>query len=237
MKKHYLDFTKPNHFMSISKYILPLLGYSTLTLFIATLLMGLVTSPCDAQQGENYRIIYIHVPSAWICMLLYMVITIGSVLFLLYKHPLIAAINYSLGKTGAIFTLITLVTGSLWGFPMWGTFWVWDARLTSVLILFFIYMTYLSIIVSSKFTERGHRTASIVAIIGFVNIPIIKYSVEWWSTLHQAASITQSQNQIHIAILIPMILSLCTFILYSIYVTILHIRIYITTNKLSTVQQ
>jgi len=188
----------------------------------------------DIQQGENYRIIYVHVPSAWLCMLLYAILTLFSIIYLINKHPLIAIISKSISKVGAIFTLITLITGSLWGYPVWGTFWVWDARLTSVLILFFIYLAHLSVLHSMTNTAKSYQIGSIVAIVGFINIPIIKYSVDWWTTLHQGSSITQFKNTIDTSMLIPMLLMLISYILYTIYIIVSDTRKEVLIRKIKT---
>lgn len=223
-KNEYVQLTKPGYLMKISSFLIPILFFTGSLLFIYGLYLGILTTETDTQQGENYRIVYIHVPAAWVCMLLYLMLTASSTLYLIYKHPLTIIVSESISKTGALFTFITLVTGSLWGFPTWGTFWVWDARLTSVFILFLLYIGHIAIIMSNNTNEKTHKIAAIVAIIGFINIPIIKYSVDWWTTLHQGASVTQFKTSIDATILYPMLIVFISFIIYSLYIAACNIK-------------
>lgn len=183
---------------------------TVLCLFVLTtgLYLSTLVAPSDFQQGENYRMMFVHVPAAWMSLLLYIGITITSVLFLLTKHPVFHFFTQTGSKMGTVFTLLTLVTGSFWGKPMWGTFWVWDARLTSVLILLFIYMGALLL---QRRTSAD--IASIFLCIGLLNIPIIKFSVNWWNTLHQPSSISQFGASIHISMLVPILLMFLGFLL------------------------
>ncbi|CAK9195778.1 unnamed protein product [Sphagnum troendelagicum] len=176
-------------------------------------------APSDFQQGENSRIIYVHVPAARMSLLIYIAMAISSVLFLLTKHPLFQLFSKTSAKIGALFTLFTLITGGFWGKPMWGTFWVWDARLTSVLILFFIYLGAL------RFQEFSADVASIFICIGLINIPIIKFSVNWWNTLHQPSSISQFGTSIHISMPIPILLISTSFFFLTGISSILETRI------------
>nr|YP_009167263.1 cytochrome c biogenesis C [Ginkgo biloba]AJP33459.1 cytochrome c biogenesis C [Ginkgo biloba] len=162
-------------------------------------------APSDFQQGENYRIIYVHVPAAWMSILVYIAAAINSFLFLLTKHPLFPRFSGTGTEIGAFFTLFTLVTGGFWGKPMWGTFWVWDARLTSVFILFFIYLGAL------RFQKLSVELASILICVGLINIPIIKFSVNWWNALHQPGSISQFGTSIHVSMLIPILFNFANF--------------------------
>jgi heme exporter protein CcmC len=186
------------------RYAQILIGFCWFLTAIA-IYLSIWVAPSDFQQGENYRIIYVHVPAAWMSLLIYIAMAISSVLFLLTKHPLFQLFSKTGAKIGASFTLFTLVTGGFWGKPMWGTFWVWDARLTSVLILFFIYPGAL------RFQEFSADVASISICIGPINIPIIKFSVNWWNTLHQPSSISQFGTAIHISMLIPIFLIFVSF--------------------------
>ena len=176
--------------------------------FIFSLIIGLwfaiINSPPDYLQGETVRIMYIHVPSAWMALFVYSSIATASLIGLINGHIVAFIYAKSVAPIGAVFTIICLVTGSLWGKPMWGTWWVWDARLTSMFILMFIYLGY--IIVSKSFNDpvKGDKISSIFALIGFINIPIIKFSVDIWSTLHQTATISKIDTpSIHIDMIIP----------------------------------
>ena len=178
--------------------------------------------PSDFQQGENYRIIYMHVPAAWISLIIYTCITITSVFFLITKHPLMHLFTQVGSKIGILFTALTLITGCFWGKPMWGTFWVWDARLTSVFILLCIYI---GTLLFTKYASA--EIASVFICIGLINIPIIKFSVNWWNTLHQPSSISQFGTSIHVSMLTPILLMFTSFILISILLLCLEIRRFI----------
>lgn len=187
---HFL--ANPARFLRIADRLLPWLW--ALFFFCGSfgLAQALIFSPPDYQQGETVRIMYIHVPSAMLSMGGYTLMAAASAAFLIWKHTLADVIARAAAPVGATFTFITLVTGSLWGKPMWGAWWVWDARLTSVLVLFFLYISYIALDNSHGGSERGKRTCAILALIGFVNIPVIRFSVEWWNTLHQPASIIRA---------------------------------------------
>lgn len=163
--------------------------------------------PSDAVQGEMIKLMYIHVPSAWLSMMCYGSLALFSLIFLTIKAPMGYHFAYAFGKIGITFTAICLITGSLWGMPMWGTWWVWDARLTSVLILFFMYLAYLVLNQAFQNQERLKKITSIYALIGIVNLPIIKWSVNWWNTLHQPATLTKlSTPSIHVSLMIPLLM-------------------------------
>nr|AHI15981.1 cytochrome c biogenesis C [Bazzania trilobata]QGQ61910.1 cytochrome c biogenesis C [Bazzania tridens]QIA59527.1 cytochrome c biogenesis C [Bazzania japonica] len=201
----YVPLLRPSLFMCrSSRYAQILIGFCWFPTAIA-IYLSIWVAPSDFQQGENYRIIYVHVPTARMSLLIYIAMAISSVLFLLTKHPLFQLFSKTGAKIGASFTLFTLVTGGFWGKPMWGTFWVWDARLTSVLISFFIYLGAL------RFQEFSADVASISICIGPINIPIIKFSVNRWNTLHQPSSISQFGTSIHISMLIPIFLISASF--------------------------
>jgi heme exporter protein C len=185
-------FANPARFIRIADRLLPWLAGATVLLLLYGVSEALYFSPPDYQQGDSVRIMYVHVPAAWMSMMIYTTITISSAMFLIWKHPLADIIARVSAPLGAGFTLITLITGALWGKPMWGTWWVWDARLTSVLILFFLYIGYIALSDHYAHMERGKKICAILALVGFVNIPIIRISVEQWNTLHQPASIIRS---------------------------------------------
>ena len=214
----------PNRFLRLSDAVFP---WST-GLAAGTIAVGLwfafFVSPADYQQGETVRIMYIHVPSAWMALFVYSVMAVASAAGLIWKHPLAHVIALAAAPLGAGFTLICLTTGSLWGKPMWGTWWVWDARLTSVLILFFLYLGFIALANAFDNPTRGERGAAILALVGAVNVPIIKFSVDWWNTLHQPASVTKlGMPSIHVSMLIPLLLMAVGFT--ALFVSLLIVRV------------
>jgi heme exporter protein C len=174
----------------LAKRVQPWLTWPAILLTAAGLLGGLFLSPADYQQGDAVRIMYIHVPAAWLASAGYMGLAVCSVLSLVWRHPLADLAAVEIGPVGAGFTALCLATGSLWGKPMWGAWWVWDARLTSVLVLFFLYLGHVALVRAFDDPVRGYRAGAILALIGVVNLPIIKFSVDWWNTLHQPDTIT-----------------------------------------------
>jgi heme exporter protein C len=194
-------------------------------LILGGLYFGLIASPADYQQGETVRIMYVHVPSAWMAMFVYSSMAIASAVGLIWKHPLAHLSAEAAAPIGACFTFICLFTGSLWGKPMWGTWWVWDARLTSVLVLFFLYLGYMALNSAFDDPSRGERSAAILALIGFINVPIIKFSVDWWNTLHQPASVVKmSGPAIHGSMLVPLLMMAVGFSLFICAVLLIRMR-------------
>ena len=199
--------------------------------------LALVVAPADYQQGEAVRIMYVHVPAAWMAMFGYVVVALGSISFLIWHHPVADVAARAAAPVGAAFTAIALATGSIWGKPMWGTWWVWDARLTSVLLLLFLYLGYMALHDAFDDITRGSRAASILAIVGIVNIPIIKFSVDWWNTLHQPASILRIGGPtIHASMLWPLLAMIVLFKLYFITVLILRIKMHLAERRLATIR-
>ena len=199
----------PNRFNRITEKTQPFILCIAIIALFSGLYFGLFDSPKDYQQGDAVRIMYVHVPSAWLASFLYFSLAISCVFYLVWKHPLADLVSSSIAPIGALFSALTLITGSLWGKPMWGTWWVWDARLTSMLVLFFFYLGY--ILLSNAFERKldGSKTASVLAIVGLINLPIVKFSVDWWHTLHQPASIIKIGGpSIDDNMLLPLILSL-----------------------------
>ena len=195
------------------KALKPLAFLSAIFLLIG-LYYSLILSPPDYQQGEAVRIMYIHVPSAWLSLGTYFGLTLSSISFLIWRNPLSAIFVKAMIPIGAVFCLICLLTGAIWGKPIWGVFWVWDARLTSVLILFFMYIGLLLLFNAFDSEERAMRSVAILAIIGSINLPIIRFSVKWWNTLHQPASIMRMDKPaLHQDMLIPLILMSLAFLL------------------------
>ena len=215
----------PNRFNRITEKIQPCILFITIITLILGLYFGLFDSPKDYQQGDAVRIMYVHVPSAWLASFLYFSLAISCVFYLVWKHPLADLVSSSIAPIGALFSALTLFTGSLWGKPMWGTWWVWDARLTSMLVLFFFYLSY--ILLSNAFERKidGSKTASVLAIVGLINLPIVKFSVDWWHTLHQPASIIKIGGpSIDDKMLLPLILMIFALSFFSLYLIVLNVK-------------
>src|SRR3984957_709877 len=183
------EFANPKRFMDVSGMVLPWLAVASAVLIAGGLYLGLFLSPPDYQQGDTVKIMFIHVPAAWIAMMAYGLMATASVFGLVWRHPLADVAAKSAAPLGALFTALALITGSLWGKPMWGAYWVWDARLTSFLILFFLYLGYIALWNAIEDEVRAGRAAAILALVGVVDVVIVKYSVDWWNTLHQGESI------------------------------------------------
>jgi heme exporter protein C len=183
------SLANPTRFLSLVGRLVPWLTALTAILFAAGLYLAFFVAPPDYQQGETVRIMFIHVPAAWLAMFGYMLIAVASLGTLIWRHPLADVAAKTAVPIGATFAFITLVTGSLWGKPMWGTYWVWDARLTSMLVLFLLYLGLAALWQAIEEPGRAGRAAAILALVGVINIPIIKFSVDWWNTLHQPASV------------------------------------------------
>ena len=205
----------PSRFRRLSESLYP---YTLFLMFISLIFglwFGIYSSPPDYQQGETVRIMYVHVPAAWMAMMIYLSMTIMSLFSLVWRHPLADLLAKASAPIGATFTLIAIVTGSIWGKPTWGTWWVWDARLTSVLILFFIYLGHIALINLFDDEDKGSKAAAILTLIGAVNLPIIKFSVDWWNTLHQPASVMRLDGpSIQIDMMIPLIFMAFAFLFY-----------------------
>ena len=183
-------FANPGRFLRLSEKLLPWLAVPAILLTVVGLGWGLFFAPADWQQGDAVRIMYVHVPAAWLASSGYFALAICSLLSLVWRHPLADLAAVEIGPVGAGFTALCLASGSLWGKPMWGAWWVWDARLTSVLVLFFLYLGHIVLVRAFDDPVRGYRAGAILALVGVINLPIIKFSVDWWNTLHQPASIT-----------------------------------------------
>jgi heme exporter protein C len=179
----------PHRFMKYSGGLMWGFAALAVPLFAVGLYWGLVLAPEDYQQGDSARIMFVHVPAAWCALMAYSAMAVASFVSLVWRHALADVAAKSMAPAGMIFTLICLVTGALWGKPMWGTYWVWDARLTSMLILFFIYLGYLALWAAIDEPQKAARAAAILCLVGVINIPIVKFSVDWWYTLHQEASV------------------------------------------------
>ncbi len=230
-------FASPTRFMRYSASILPWATWTTAVLIVIGLYLALFVAPPDYQQGESVRIMFVHVPSAWMALFVYTGMAVASAMALIWKHPLSDIAARASAPIGACFTFMALVTGSLWGKPMWGAWWVWDARLTSMLVLLFLYLGYMALADAFDDPARGAKAAAILALVGFVNVPIIKYSVDWWNTLHQPASVVKmSGPAIHISMLAPLLIMALGFTGFYIAVLIMRMRTEIVTAKLRTLQ-
>lgn len=213
--RFYHRMASPPHFYRFTDKLLPYLVVIFVVLVTAGLYGGMVLAPTDYQQGDSYRIIYIHVPAAWMGLFTYVVMATTAAIGLIWRMKIAHVIAISSAPVGASFTLIALVTGALWGKPMWGTWWVWDARLTSELILLFLYLGVISLYGAIEDKRVASRAVSILALVGVVNIPIIHYSVEWWNTLHQGPTVSKlDQPSMHIDMLIPLLLMAIAFMFY-----------------------
>jgi heme exporter protein C len=216
-------YAAPKVFYPFAGRLIPWLTGLTGTLLLAGLYLGLFVAPPDYQQGETVRIMFIHVPAAWMSMFIYVTMASAGAVGLAWNIRLAEVAASASAPIGASFTLLALVTGSLWGKPMWGTWWAWDARLTSELILFFLYIGIMALEASIDDPKRAARACAILALVGVVNIPIIHFSVEWWNTLHQPASVSKAgKPSIHLSILIPLLIMALAFTVY--YVTVLLMR-------------
>ena len=199
-------FANPGRFLRLSGRVLPWLSLGAVLVLGVGLPWALWFSPPDWQQGETVRILYIHVPMAWLAMGGYAGLAVASAMALVWRHPLADLAARELSPVGAAVTALCLATGSLWGKPMWGTWWVWDARLTSVLVLFFLWLGHAALVRAFDDPERGARMGAILALVGALNLPVVKFSVDWWNTLHQPASLTRvNAPALHVDILYPLL--------------------------------
>ncbi|MDX1432525.1 MAG: heme ABC transporter permease [Gammaproteobacteria bacterium] len=215
----------PPHFYRLCGRLLPWLGWTTALLMIAGLYGGLVLAPPDYQQGESYRIIFIHVPSAWMSLFVYVVMAAAGAVGFIWRIKVADVVAAASAPLGASFTFLALVTGSLWGKPMWGTYWAWDPRLTSELVLLFLYFGVIGLHAAIEDKRTASRAAAVLALVGLVNIPIIHFSVEWWSSLHQGPTISKlDAPSIHVSMLVPLLVMALAFKLYYLSVLLMRAR-------------
>ncbi len=218
-------YASPKTFYPLAGRLTPWLGGVTAVLLAAGLYQGLLVAPPDYQQGESVRIMYVHVPAAWMSMFVYVFMASAGAAGLVWNVKLAEVAARACAPIGAWFTLLALATGSIWGKPMWGTWWAWDARITSELILLFLYLGVIALQAAIDDPKRAARAAAILALVGVVNIPIIHFSVEWWNTLHQPASVSRlGRPAIHVSILIPLLLMALAFTSYFFTVLLLRMR-------------
>ena len=224
----------PNKILSIKGNFFNALILLMVVIIFSGLTFALFISPEDYIQGDSVRIMYVHVPSSFISLGIFALIGTGSILNLVFKIKLMAIINKSLAPIGIVFTIISIVTGSLWGKPTWGIWWAWDARLTSMLILLFFYIGYILTWKFIKNFEKANKISSIIGIIGLINLPVIKYSVDWWNTLHQPSSITlTSAPTIHHTMLVPLLIMLVGMIVYSLIIFLMKYKVELIKYKLN----
>ncbi|MEL7544229.1 MAG: heme ABC transporter permease [Pseudomonadota bacterium] len=231
-------FSNPTRFMAWSGRLLPFLSLLTVGVIGFGLYVGLVVAPPDYQQGETVRIMFVHVPAAWLAMFTYLTVVISSIGFLVWRHPLADVSAKAAVPLGAAFTFLALVTGSLWGRPMWGTYWVWDARLTSVLVLFFLYLGLMALRNALEDELLAGKLTAVLAIVGSVILPVIKFSVDWWSTLHQPASVIRMDGPtLHASMLWPLLVMAVGFSLFFFTLHLVAMRNEVMRRRLLTLQR
>lgn len=224
-KINWYKYAAPANFYPLAGRMSPWFGGVAAVLFIVGLYVGFFVAPTDFQQGESYRIIFIHVPAAWMGMFLYVLMAVYAGIGWAFNARLASMMATAIAPTGAIFTLISLLTGSLWGRPAWGVWWVWDARMTSTLILMFLYIGFISLQSSIDDPRRADRAGAVLALVGLINVPIIYFSVQWWNTLHQGATIRIAQRpSIDPTMLTAMLILLAACWVYSIAVVLVRVR-------------
>lgn len=221
----FFRFASPQTFFPLAGKMIPLFATAAVILGIVGLYIGLVLAPTDHQQGDAYRIIFLHVPAAWMSMFIYCVMAFWSAVGLVLNTRLSSMMATALAPTGAMFTFLALWTGSLWGKPTWGTWWVWDARLTSELILLFLYIGFMALQASIDDVRRADKAGAVLALVGVVNVPIIYFSVQWWNTLHQGSSVsmTKAPSMAMTMLLGMLVLALASWA-YTIMVTLMRVR-------------
>ena len=228
MAINWFKYSSPASFYSLAGKMIPIFVFAAVILLVAGLYVGFFVAPTDFQQGEAYRIIFIHVPAAWMSMFLYVVMAFWAGIGLAFNTRLSSMFATAIAPTGAMFTFIALWTGALWGKPMWGTWWVWDARLTSELILLFLYIGFMSLQAAIDDPRRADKAGAIIALVGVVNIPIIYFSVQWWNTLHQGASVSINQApSMATTMLMGMLIMVLASWMYSIAVILKRTRVII----------
>ncbi len=230
-------FANPARFARLSSSLLPWTGGATLLLIGCGLYLGLTSGFEELHQKDSVRILYVHVPAAWMSLFIYICMAGASVVGLVWRHPLAHMAAKSCASIGANFTFIALLTGSLWGRAMWGAWWVWDARVTSVLILFFLYLGYMALHQAFDDSDKGNRAAAILALVGVINVPIIHFSVEWWYTLHQPTSVFRLDGPtIHSSMLWPLLVVATGFTLYFVTLLLWNMRAEIMARRLHILQ-
>ena len=234
MAINWFKYSAPSTFYGLAGKLTPWFAWLAAVLFCVGMYIGFFVAPTDAVQSEAYRIIFIHVPVSILSMLIYLVMAVYAALGLIFNTRLSSMMASALAPTGALFAFISLWTGALWGKPMWGAWWVWDARLTSELILLFLYFGFISLHASIEDPRRADRASALLAIVGSVNVPIIYFSVQWWNTLHQGSTIKLSGTSMHIAMQQAMFSMMAAMWLYAIVIALMRVRCIILERERST---
>ena len=230
-----MALANPARFMRLTDALLPWIGGAAGLVLAVGLYLSWFVAPADYQQGETVRIMFLHVPAAWLALFFYTVMAVSALGTLVWRHPLADVSQKAAAPIGAAFTLICLVTGSLWGKPMWGTYWVWDARLTSVLVLFLMYCGTLALWQAIEEPVRAARAVAILTLVGAINVPIVKFSVDWWNTLHQPASVLRVGGPaIHPSMLYPLLLMALGFTLLGLSLHLTGMRVEILRRRVRT---
>ncbi|MFN0191381.1 MAG: heme ABC transporter permease [Aestuariivirga sp.] len=227
------QFANPARFLALANRILPFIWVAAIIAFAAGLYGALAAAPADYQQGETVRIMFVHVPAAWLAMFVYAVMAISSAIAIVFRHPLADAAAKCAAPIGAVFCFLALATGSIWGKPMWGTWWVWDARLTSMFVLMLLYLGYIAVWQAIDDPHRAALVARVVALAGAINLPIVKFSVDWWNSLHQPASVLRMDGPaIHSSILWPLLVMAIAYTLLFLALHLVAIRAEIGQRKI-----
>ncbi|MDH5424930.1 MAG: heme ABC transporter permease [Gammaproteobacteria bacterium] len=235
MMKFIHKTASPPYFYQLSGRWIPWLAGITVLLLLAGLYGGLIVAPTDYQQGESYRIIFIHVPAAWMSLFVYIAMAVAGAIGLIWRIKLAESVAVCSAPIGAGFTLLALITGSMWGKPMWGAWWVWDARLTSELLLLFLYFGVMSLYAAIADKRVASRAVALLALVGVVNIPVIHYSVEWWNTLHQGPTIAKfDKPSIDLRMLIPLLIMATAFKFYYVWALLLRVRVELLERERNT---
>ncbi|MBP9905134.1 MAG: cytochrome c biogenesis protein CcsA [Rhodoferax sp.] len=227
MKKrviHWFKFASPQNFYELAGKLWPWFALLATALMLVGLWIGLFVAPVDAQQGQGYRIIFVHVPASQMAMFIYLVMAAWAGVGLMFNTRLSGMMASALAPTGALFAFLSLLTGALWGKPMWGAWWVWDARLTSTLILLFLYLGFMALQASIDDPRRADKAGAVLALVGAVNVPIIYFSVKWWNTLHQGASVSLKGSSMASTMLTGMLVMVVAFWMYAIAMALLRVR-------------
>ncbi len=233
----FADLANPTRFLDLSGRLLPWLAALSLIVVAAGLILAF-RAPEDYQQGITVRIMYIHVPFAWLAMFCYASMAVSALGTLVWRHPLADVALKAAAPVGAVFTALALLTGSIWGKPMWGTWWVWDARLTSVFVLFLMYLGIIALTRALDDPSRSARAAAVMTLVGFINIPIIKFSVDWWNTLHQPASVFRMGGPtIDMSMLLPLLVSAAGFTLAFLTLHLMAMRAEILRRRVSAMRR
>ncbi len=227
MKKrviHWFKFASPQNFYELAGKLWPWFAALATLLMLAGLWIGFFVAPVDAQQGQGYRIIFVHVPASQMAMFIYLVMAAWAGIGLMFNTRLSGMMAQALAPTGALFAFLSLLTGALWGKPMWGAWWVWDARLTSTLILLFLYLGFMALQASIDDPRRADKAGAVLALVGAVNVPIIYFSVKWWNTLHQGASVSLKGSSMASTMLTGMLVMVVAFWMYAIAMALVRVR-------------